>query len=174
MLSFPYEPEVARIVAARFIMNEGGKMNYTKLMKLMYLLERRSLVENSSPVVGGRYVAMDNGPLISEAYDAVKGDAWQGIERDGYDVIWKGSPAETEDYLSEREETMLDELSDFFRKYSYGAMIEYTHDESNCPEWKEHYTPNSSAQIPLRSIPGCDADELEAYAREMSVFASAR
>ncbi len=174
MLCFPYEPDVARIVAARFIINEGGRMNYTKLMKLMYLLERRSLVEDSSPVVGGRYVAMNNGPLISEAYDAVKNNTWQGIERDEYDVVWKGDSAEVEDYLSEREEAHLDELSRFFRIYGYGAMIDYTHDARNCPEWKENYIPDSSSPIPLRSIPGCNAEELEAYAREMSVFASAR
>lgn len=72
------------MVAARFIINEGGRMNYTKLM---YLLERRSLIENCAPVVGGRYVAMNNGPLISQVYDEVKANAWDGIEQRGYNVV---------------------------------------------------------------------------------------
>ena len=172
MIYFPYDSEIARIVAARFIILEGGHMNYTKLMKLMYLLERRSLIEAGSPVVGGRYVAMANGPLISQAYDAIKNNSWNGIQKQGYDVWWSGDDSEVEDYLSEQEERYIEELSHRFRKSDYGELIEYTHRPENCPEWSKCVREGSSSGISLRDIPGCNADELEAYAREMSLFAS--
>lgn len=171
---FPYNHEAARVVAARFIINEGGSLNYTKLMKLMYLLERKSLVINCAPVVGGRYVAMKNGPLISEAYDAVRADSWEGVKKEGYNVRWQGNNEDVENYLSDQESAMLDELSDFFRSYDYGKMIDYTHDDRNCPEWTTCYVQDTSSPIPLHAISGCDAEELEAYAHEMSIFASAK
>lgn len=170
MLYFPYNSEVARVVAARFIINEGGRMNYTKLMKLMYLLERRSLMENCAPVVGGRYVAMNHGPLISQVYDDVKANAWDGIELCGYNMVWQGDAADVEDYLSDWEEENIDALSEQFKGQNYSALIDYTHRVDVCPEWGNVARANTSTDIKLRDIPGCNVEELESYAREMTMF----
>ena len=145
-------------------------MNYTKLMKLMYLLERHSLIENCAPVVGGRYVAMNNGPLISQVYDEVKANAWDGIELSGYNVLWQGNAADVEDYLSDWEEENIDALCNRFKGQDFGALIEYTHRDDVCPEWVHVARPDTSTYIRLRDIPGCKVEELESYAREMTMF----
>jgi uncharacterized phage-associated protein len=47
----------------------GGKMSYIKLIKLLYLLDRTSLLRWGRPVTTDRYVSMDQGPVVSQVYN---------------------------------------------------------------------------------------------------------
>ena len=46
-------------------------MNIMKLVKLMYLLDRLSLDRRNSPISGGDYLSMRNGPVTSEMLDLI-------------------------------------------------------------------------------------------------------
>src|SRR5437870_2033729 len=48
-------------------------MDRKRLLALLYLADRKSLRRTGRPIIGGRLVAMDYGPLHSEVYDLVKG-----------------------------------------------------------------------------------------------------
>ncbi len=107
-----------------------------RLIKLMYLADRESLHRFGRPIVGGRYVAMKLGPVLSEVLDAIKCErrgAWQeAVERDGYDARLK-TPPEVR-LLSEAEISVLVETADLFRRLDQWALSGLTH---GLPEWRD-------------------------------------
>ena len=49
------------------------RMSRKRLLALLYLADRESLKPTGRPIIGGRLVAMDYGPIHSEVYDFIKG-----------------------------------------------------------------------------------------------------
>ena len=58
--------------AARLIHLAGGSMNYMKLIKLLYLADRKALEEWARPISSDRYVAMKNGPVLSRVLNLIR------------------------------------------------------------------------------------------------------
>jgi len=56
---------------ARLIEKSGGPIDYLRLVKLIYLSDRESIVTRGVPIVGGRYNSMEKGPIISEIMNFV-------------------------------------------------------------------------------------------------------
>jgi hypothetical protein len=54
-----------------FLERAGGRMNNTKLVNLMYLLDRLSLDRRGVPVAGGDYLSIRNGPVTSELFHLI-------------------------------------------------------------------------------------------------------
>src|SRR5215470_10800889 len=109
--------------AARFLTLRGGRMSYLKLIKLLYLLYRESLLRWGRPVTTDRYVSMDNGPVVSRIYDLIREEPVPGTDPvwrhyisapEGYEVTLLTQP-ET-DELSRAEEALIDELFERFGK----------------------------------------------------------
>ncbi len=48
-------------------------MGRKRLLALLYIADRESIKKTGRPIVGGRLVAMDYGPIHSEVYDLIKG-----------------------------------------------------------------------------------------------------
>ena len=138
------------------IKKNGSPLNYTKLIKLLYLADKASLKESSQTITGDKYVSMDSGPVLSKLYDLIKGRCRQNeiqslwdsrFIRNGYelDIATDRIP---QGELSEFEIEILDKIYDQFRTYDFNGMIKYAH--NNCPEWKD---PNhSSIPIPLKDV----------------------
>ena len=57
-MNFPFDARKATQVAAAFVTREGGELNVMKLIKLIYLLDRLSLIRRGVPVLGGDYFSM--------------------------------------------------------------------------------------------------------------------
>jgi uncharacterized phage-associated protein len=145
------ERKVAQM-AAYLLSLEKGRMNYLKLMKLLYLADRESMKRHGHPISGDRYVSMDHGPVLSQAFNLIKG-AVKFAERG-----WNHWIADRADYavaLKRRvSRDALDELSDAdlhvlrgihakFGKMDQWKLVDYTH--RYCPEWKD---PNGSS-VPI-------------------------
>src|SRR2546422_10775187 len=47
-------------------------MGRKRLLALLYIADRESLKRTGRPIIGGRLVAMDYGPIHSEVYDLIK------------------------------------------------------------------------------------------------------
>ncbi len=59
--------------AAAFLLElRGGRMHYIKLLKLLYLADRKAFAQWGIPISNDNYVAMDNGPVPSQTYNLVK------------------------------------------------------------------------------------------------------
>lgn len=144
-------------MAACLLSLEKGQMNYLKLMKLLYLADRESMKRHGHPISGDRYVSMDHGPVLSQAFNLIKGAVkfaqrgWNHwiADRADYEVSLKRKVSrEALDELSAANLEVLDGIHAKFGKMDQWKLVDYTH--RYCPEWKD---PNgSSAPISYGTI----------------------
>ena len=64
-------------MAARFLKQARNKLPYIVLLKMLYLADRQMLIQYGEPITFDKWVSMENGPLLSGAYD-------QNCERSGH------------------------------------------------------------------------------------------
>lgn len=152
-LKSPYREDKAIEVASLFLQREGGRINYTKLIKLMYIVEREAILRWGYPVTCDDYYSLDNGPILSHTLDNITGNTyspfpspnWQHcIVREGYDVRLKCNPPIRK--LNRAELKLIDETYQQFGYMTYGQLIDWVHDPNNVPEWEY---PNGS-RLPIR------------------------
>ena len=150
MITFRFNEEKTTQVASLFIKKAGGKLNYTKLIKLLYLTDREALKLWERPLTGDSYVSMPNGPVLSITYDLLnykedprKRSYWyRFIHKTNYDVILKDKPSTDE--LSKREIRLIDKIHEKYKNIDWGKMIVICHEV--CPEWKHP----GDTSIPIR------------------------
>ena len=124
-------------------------MSYLKLIKLLYLLDRTSLLRWGRPVTTDSYVSMDNGPVVSRIYDLIREEPDPGSrafwrtyisEPQHYEVALIKDPGNSE--LSRAEESLIQEI---FVDYGYRSRWELRDYSHTLPEWSN---PNGST-IPI-------------------------
>ena len=138
---------------AAYLLGRGkGRMNYLKLMKLLYLADRASMKRNGHPISGDRYVSMDHGPVLSQTFNLIKGAVqfsergWNHwiADRADYDVSLKRKVhREMLDELSEADLEVLADVHSRFGKMDQWKLVDYTN--RYCREWED---PNGSS-IPI-------------------------
>lgn len=142
-------------IAAFFCEKEGGDIAVLKLVKLIYLSDRKSMELTGYPITNDRLVSMPHGPVNSMTLNYVDGNAES--ER------WSDLISDKANYCiglaRDRSENDVDELSQFdldvmestwgeFGGMTKWAIRDWTHD--NCPEWEN---PNGSCSpIPHERI----------------------
>lgn len=129
-------------------------MGCLRLLKLLYIADRESLRETGSPIIGTKPVAMDCGPLHSDAYDIIKGSRWDAgtwaefLRKDGNEVFVTKNPGVLE--LSRYEIDKLTETVDQYRDKSEWDLVNITHEFE---EWQKNQPkPGSSKAIPMEDI----------------------
>src|SRR5262249_13738816 len=116
---------------------------YIRLLKLLYLADRNSLLRYNKPITGDRYVAMKYGPVLSTVFELLKADVpaegvesagpWQTtMATAGYYVRLVGEPDVTP--LSEAEIELLKEAWQVCQKLDDWKLSRWTHE---FPEWKD-------------------------------------
>lgn len=53
-----FDEKATSLMVYSFVDKAGGMLNYTKLIKLLYLTDRKLLEKNEAPMSGEIYVAM--------------------------------------------------------------------------------------------------------------------
>jgi uncharacterized phage-associated protein len=76
-----YREDKATAMACFFLEHEAShELNDIKLMKLLYIAERKSLEMYSMPIAGDDYVSMEHGPVLSTTYRLMSsekvGEVW--------------------------------------------------------------------------------------------------
>ena len=133
---------------------ETKQLNYTKMIKLLYLADRKSLEETGSPITGDRAVAMERGPVLSNTLDFIKNEAdeeeqavWSRfIETKGYDVALLLDPGEGR--LSPYQTKLLDSIFSEHKDKSQWQLVDLTH---TLQEWEESYVEGTSTPIGLNA-----------------------
>jgi uncharacterized phage-associated protein len=156
----------------------GRRLNYTKLIKLLYLADKESLKVSILTITGDNYVCMRNGPVLSGLYDLIKGryhdSATQALwnyrfRTEGNDIVMLYAPGEGS--LSQQDCEILDQVDGRYHDKSYGDMIELVHQKDVCPEW--HDPGSTSTPIPMgdiyRSV-GYDDEEIAWVEEENAAF----
>lgn len=143
-----FREDKATQAACILIQREGGPMNYMKLLKLMYIADRKGLLERGRPITFDDYYSLDRGPILSRTKDLIDGGAFPG-----QDSFWEHhiSPperygvalAETEcpsDDLSEAEIGALRRTYNEMGHLNHWDLVNWCHE--NLAEWQD---PHGSA-----------------------------
>lgn len=147
---FRFNAERAVQAAAVVLRQEPShSMNYMKLLKVLYMAERKMLSRAGSMITGDRFVAMERGPVLSGVYDLIKGEhtdseLWDTfIEKERYNVRLKSPPGV--DKLSKLEIEILSDVALEYEHFDEWDMVRETH---KLPEWKKNQ-PEESSQNPI-------------------------
>ena len=148
-----FREDKATQAAARLIERAGGKINHMKLIKLLYLAERRALVEWGRPITFDWYFSLPHGPVLSFTLDKINSDAdensyWHRYisERQGHEV--KLNQKAPNDQLSPAEEKLLDAVYQEFGSLDQYGLRDYMH--KHLPEWRDPH--GSRLPIEIRDI----------------------
>jgi hypothetical protein len=139
---FPFDRQKATEAAAEFIRLAGGKINILKLTKLMYLLDREALERIGVPVVGGRYVSMEHGPVTSEVLNSINHERGEGTgvwdeeitPRTDHEVAIRKRDGSCV-HLSRKEQAIIGELHEQHKNRDQYELRDWCH--KNCKEWVE-------------------------------------
>ena len=151
-MEFMFDEKKAAQAASVLLDRHGGTMPYIKLIKLLYLADRKSLIETAFPITGDRFISMSNGPVLSLVYDLIRyshssaDSIWRRLilSRE-YDAVLVDVPQR--DHLSDYEEDILHDIFNEHGQQDKWELIEFTH---TLPEWTD--PGNSSLPIDPEAI----------------------
>lgn len=131
-------------IVGYLLKKNNGQMNYTKLIKLIYLADKESYDAINHSMTGDTYYALPQGPILSELLNLIKGKSdeknqsyWDArFTTDGYNLIALSSNIPS-GLLSKFEKRTLDNIDREFHNKTFGDMIDFVHDSRNCPEWSD-------------------------------------
>lgn len=127
------------------LQTKHNTINILKLMKLLYLTERKSFEMFHTPIIGDSLVSMKNGPVLSLTLDRInhgseKKTYWDQFisDRKDHDLALKVDvPIQSDDdllELSDNDITVLKQIWFEFGDKNQWDLVDYTHDF--CPEWR--------------------------------------
>jgi len=151
------------------------KMEYMRLLKLLYIADRESLRETGVPVTGDVVYAMKQGPVLSKVYDLIKGEHLRSrdwdrfIKRSGYQVELVDQPGNGR--LCRYEIEKLNEISE---RYFFKDTFEISEETHAFQEWQRNSVTQGQKEIPLTDILEAvgRAEDAESVAREADTSAS--
>lgn len=155
------EEKVAQM-AAYLLLKRGGRMAYLKLMKLLYLANRESIVSRGRMMGDDKLYSMKHGPVMSNTLDLIRnkdsvyGAYWYRIlKTEDTDLVLVSDPRESDldDILDTLSRADIRILDDVYTKYGYMNRFDLrdmTHLRDVCPEWID--PGNSRLPIDKRAI----------------------
>lgn len=154
MIRFSFNIFKATQAASYLLSLNNDKLNYTKLIKLLFIADRRAIEKWNNVITTDTHFIMDCGQVGTNVYNEIKNenelksdDYWhQFIEKDYFAVRLVKNPGT--DLLSKREMDELASVDREFKKYSYGRMIDYCHNHFS--EW--HDPKGCSEYLPIETI----------------------
>jgi len=151
VMNFRFHIGKATEAACLFLERGGGQMNIMKLVKLLYLLDRRSLDCRNTPVIGGDYLSMRNGPVTSEILDLINAGRLMGetdrrweqciTDRKNHDVTLEQMPPR--EHLADAEAGLLEEMWAEHGGKDQWQLVDWCH--AHCKEW----TPVTNGCAPI-------------------------
>lgn len=135
--------------AAAFLLHRaGGRLPSLKLMKLLYLAERKSFDVYGVPITGDKLMSLPYGPVLSMTLNHINGavvsksggwDTWVADKAQHVvalaDPSMISNPAEDLLALSESDVEVLDAIWTEFGKWDRWDLVEYTH--TSLAEWTD-------------------------------------
>ena len=127
-------------MTCRFLKLSDGTMNYMKLLKLMYIVERSAILTWGRSVTFDRFVSMRHGPVMSGTYDLlIEPPPHDGISNfherisvSNYEATLLNDEGDSRS-LSEVEIDLIEEVYAEHRSKDQWQLRTYTH---TFPEWE--------------------------------------
>ena len=126
----------------------GDRMEYMRLLKLLYIADREMLAETGRPITGDRAVAMKHGPVLSHVYDIIKGESarsseWaESVRTDHKDI--ERRKMIPRDLLTRAEVEKLLEVSERHADDTVWEICDKTH---QFEEWRKNYAAGTATPI---------------------------
>ncbi len=168
VLNFPVQIEkVVQAIGVLFRQDRVKRMNYMRLLKLLYIADREAMKETGRPITGGAVVAKERGPVLQEVYDLIRGrhvdmPLWDRfLQKDRFSLELVSDPDVRK--LSKYEIDKLQQIAQRHENEDEWDLSALTH---SFPEWKKNDPGTSSRPIPLDDIleavgfPGSSATEI--------------
>ena len=136
-------------ICAYFAVKNNGTIEKLRLIKLIYLSERKFLSEYHHPMLFDEFYSLPHGPVCSSTLNGINGllheEIWdEYIARNGNIVVAvKSVNRDDLDYVSEAEIKVLNDIWQHFSCMTASQIRNYTH--KNCSE----YTETDKARIPI-------------------------
>jgi len=125
----------------------GGQSTYGQIIKLLYLADRKKLLERGTPITGDRFVSMKHGTALNLIYEVIRdgpleslGQVWSTYVSLPYELNIKALKDDV-DELSRYELRVLDEIDAEFGSMTFTQLRNFTH---QLPEWED---PGDSSRI---------------------------
>lgn len=150
-LRFKFEKSLQ--AAALLLHLDGERMDWIRLLKLLYISDREMLATTGQSITGDTGYAMKHGPVLTRIYDFMKGfgddvTEWEKfIRSEGHAVLLIAEPGRDE--LSRAEVEKLREVTERFRNTGDWDDSQHTHD---FPEWKSNFHGGGASPIPWEDI----------------------
>ncbi|MEX2307128.1 MAG: Panacea domain-containing protein [Pirellulales bacterium] len=143
-----------------------------RLLKLLYLAERKSLQESGGPLTGSPAVAMERGPVLEDVFSLIRQKhpdtpVWSNFFRpDRYELVMISDPGNRR--LTPFIVDVLNAVSALHEEHDEHDMVDITH---TLPEWLKNNPGKSCRPIPLEDILEAvgradDIDEIIAFAQQ--------
>lgn len=156
-------------LCAYFAVESGGTIEKLKLIKLLYLAERRFFSENHHPMLFDEYYSLPHGPICSSALNGIDGiihgEIWDDyIARNGNVVV--AMKSFSRDELDDVSDAELEVVAGIWRQFGHmtaSQLRNYSHD--NCPEYTE-----TTGRIPIsykQILEAVGEEDAEALANEV-------
>ena len=152
MKSLLFKEEKITQIASLIIKLHQGSIEYSKLIKLLYIVDRSALLKWGSPSTYDDYILTKCGFVLTNTLDIIEGrleskDFWNVYisEPDCYEVkLLQTCPTSQ---LSKAEVDLIEEV---FREYGYKSNLALTEEHYKFPEWRDFQ--GSPLQITYRDI----------------------
>jgi len=140
--------------ALALMLRQPGKdqHKYLKVLKLLYVAEKESLLETGRPITGDRLYAMPHGPVLSRICDLIRGEdirtGWaEHFQTTRYTIETILDPGTN--LLSKYE---IEKIEDVARRHSEKTRWELRDLTHEFPEWDQNNPRQSSREIPLKDV----------------------
>lgn len=152
-----FKTRKAAQIAAFFARKEGGTINLLKLVKLIYLANRRAMERYDYPLFDDYLYSMDHGPVNSTVLDLINGarkdaEEWEEFvtsrSHNNVGLRQKRRAFSDLDELSDADLGVLNFIWERFGKKDKWELVDYTH--KHCPEWE--HPRGTSVLIPYERI----------------------
>jgi hypothetical protein len=175
-----FDESKATQVAVSILKRRGGRMHYIKLLKLLYLVDRASLIKWGTSVTTDHHVSMDNGPVCSNILRLITEEnrekpVWSKFispPMGEFEVELQTQENLPNGKLSRAEEKLIDEVYEEFGYRNRWDLIDNV--MHKLPEWQDPH--GSAIHIRLQSILEAGEEkpeEIRATMRELRIMAKA-
>ena len=138
-MRFVFDELKAAQAAGYLLAKHSSSMPYIKLIKLLYLADRQSLIETGYPITGASMVSMPYGPVLSKVYDRITWESerptvWAEYVADLAAKEVSGTNVTATDHLSEYEQDVLGAVYRQWGQWNKWDLVRYTRE---LPEWSD-------------------------------------
>jgi uncharacterized phage-associated protein len=172
-MKLPFNEAKATQATACLLEHENRRMNYVKLIKLLYIADREALFRWGRPITTDCYFSMDKGPVLSRVFDLITEGREPGIDTPWFEFISAPSNFEVsllkdcpKDELSQAEEALIAEIHKQYGHMNQWQLVRMVH---KFDEWRD---PQGSS-IPINygdilRAGNKNEDEIRAIREELS------